>query len=264
MEPLYFVHLSDSHIGPTADYARHGQVALPCSQKAVALINQLPTRPDFVIHTGDVVTNPSTAAYQMAAETFARLEVPVYYVVGNHDRAQDIRRFLPMGEREPLSDNPDLLTYAFEVKGYRFVVVDGRAVDSLDPHGYFSDEQLEIMRRESRPEGPPLTFFGHFPLLPLNAPWMDGNMRVLNWMAGHLAMLPAGNRLRGYFHGHVHQNMQTTRDGLLYVSVASLFAQFMAWPADDDVRVDEQHPPGYNFVHLLPNQTIIHQHTFSR
>ena len=264
MEPLYFVHISDSHIGPTADYARHGHLALPCAQKAVQLINQLPTRPDFVIHTGDVVTHPSPAAYHLAAETIAGLEVPIYYAVGNHDRAQDIRHFLAMGPKTDLSHNPELLTYAFEVKGYRFLVVDARGPEPIDPHGIFSEEQLAILGDESRPEGPPLTVFGHFPLLPMNAPWMDGNMRVLNWMAGHRAMIPAGARLRGYFHGHILQNMQTSRDGLLYVSVASLFAQFMAWPADNDVRSDGQHPPGYNFVHLLPEQTIIHQHTFTR
>lgn len=264
MEPLYFVHISDSHIGPTPDYARHGYLALPCTQKAIQLINQLPTRPDFVIHTGDVVTHPSPAAYRLAAETFARLEVPIYYAVGNHDRAQDIRHFLAMGPKEDLSNSPDLLTYAFERKGYRFVIVDARGPDHIDPHGIFSEEQLAILRDECRPDGPPLIVFGHFPLLPINAPWMDSNMRVLNWMAGHRAMIPAGARLRAYFHGHIHQNMQTSRDGLLYVSVASLFAQFAAWPADNDVNNDSQHPPGYNFVHLLPEQTIIHQHTFAR
>ncbi|MFZ0547616.1 MAG: metallophosphoesterase, partial [Candidatus Promineifilaceae bacterium] len=74
--PLYFVQISDTHIGPTADYSRDGHYSLPCAKRVVEVINTLPTRPDFVIHTGDVVTNPHPVSYQLAAETFAGLEVP--------------------------------------------------------------------------------------------------------------------------------------------------------------------------------------------
>jgi hypothetical protein len=93
---------------------------------------------------------------------------------------------------------------------------------------------------------------------------MDHNMLIQNGRQLHQTLLPARNRLRGVFHGHVHQAMQTIRDGILYVSVASVFAQFAAWPNDLVPHYDPQHDPGYNFVHLLAGQTIIHQHTFPR
>jgi 3',5'-cyclic-AMP phosphodiesterase len=96
-DPLYFAHISDTHIGPTADYNRHGHSPLPCARRLVEIINTLPTRPDFVVHTGDVVTDPDPLSYQVAAEVFAKLEVPIYYVTGNHDTSADIRRHLPMG-----------------------------------------------------------------------------------------------------------------------------------------------------------------------
>src|SRR5690606_26137193 len=132
----------------------------------------------------------------------------------------------------------------------------------IDPHGILSEAQLEIVRQEARPEGPPLTVFVHFPAVPLNSTWMDEHMRLVNWQAFHEALRPAAPRLRAVFHGHVHQNMQTVRDGILYVSGASVFAQLVAWPHDQEAKEDPQHPPAYNFVHLLPEQTIIRQHTF--
>jgi Icc protein len=262
--PLYFVHISDTHIGPTADYSRHGHYPLPCARRLVEIINNLPTLPDFVVHTGDVVTEPHPVSYQIAAEVFAQLNMPIYYVNGNHDTAGDIRRYLPMGSRQYLSDDPNLLTYAFEQKGYRFLVVDARGPDEIDPHGLLSPEQLNIVRREAQPAGAPLVVFVHYPVTPLNAPWMDGNMLILNGEELHQALRPAAGRLRGVFHGHVHQPMQIGRDGILYVSVASAFSQFAAWPADTIGRFDPDHLPGYSFVHLLPDQTIIHQHTFPR
>jgi len=93
---------------------------------------------------------------------------------------------------------------------------------------------------------------------------MDKNMLIVNGESLHQALRPAAGRLRGLFHGHVHQHMQTIRDGIVYVSVASVFSQFSAWPDDADVRHDPDHQPGFNFVHLLPEQTIVHQHTFPR
>lgn len=263
-ETVYFVHISDTHFGPTADYGRNGFIPYPCAQKLVDLINHLPTKPDFVIHTGDVATHPTPEAYTLAAETFARLTVPIYYVVGNHDTARHIHHLLPMGPKVDLSDSLDVLSYAFEVKGHRFLVLDGRGPDEIDPHGLFSEAQLELARREATPDGPPLTIFMHYPLHPLNSPWMDQNALALNGAVMHQALLPARERLRGVFYGHIHQAMQTLRDGILYVAGASAFAQFTAWPTDQEPYSDADYPPGYSFVHLLPEQTIIRQHGFLR
>jgi Icc protein len=235
----------------------------------VELLNNLSVKPEFVIHTGDVVTEPDPRSYRLAAELFARLELPIYYVNGNHDTAAEIKQYLPMAAHEPFCGDPDSLSYSFNLKGERFLVLDGRAPDELDPHGILSDSQLEWLRREAVGEGPmadglPLTVFLHFPVVPMNAIWMDANMRLLNWEAVHEALRPAVNRLRGVFHGHVHQSMQTVRDGVGYTAVASSFAQFTAWPTDAQPHIDHAQPPGYNFVHLLPEQTIVRPCWFER
>lgn len=262
--PVYFVHISDTHIGPTADYSRHGHNSLSCARRVVEVINALPTRPDFVIHTGDVVTNPHPNSYRLAAETFAQLEAPVYYVNGNHDRAADIRQYLPMGPKIDAGADPSRLSYTFEVKGRRFLVLDARGPDEIDPEGLLPDSQLELLAQEAVPDGPPLAVFVHFPALPLNSPWMDRNMLIRNGEAMHRALLSARSRLVGVFHGHIHQPLQIVRDGILYVSVASVFSQFRAWPGSIEPHYDPDHDPGYNFIHLLAGQTIIHQHTFPR
>jgi Icc protein len=230
----------------------------------VQIINDLPQKPDFVIHTGDVVTDPDPFAYQLAAETFSLLNATIYYVNGNHDRATDIDRYLSMGTKEDAAIDPDRLSYTFEVKGYRFLVLDAKGPESMDPQGLLPDSQLELVARESQSDGPPLVVFVHFPVVPLNSIWMDNNMLIANGGDLHRALLPARNWLRGVFYGHVHQHMQTIRDGIQYFSVASVFSQFGAWPQDITTFYDLNHPPGYAFVHLTPKQTIVHQHTFPR
>lgn len=259
-EPVYFVHISDTHIGPTKGYERHGFVSYTCTEKLVEIINRLPQKPDFVIHTGDVVTDPHPDSNRLAADLLGQIEPPIYYTVGNHDTAAALRHY-PMGPKTDL--HPTELVYRFEVKGERFLVLDGRAPDELDPHGLISDEQLEIVAAECGPDGPPLTIFLHFPLWPLNSPWFDENATVINGAELHSLFKKAGSRLRGVFHGHVHQPMQTVRDGILYTCVASAFAQFSAWPNLPEPTFPDD-PPGYSFVHLLPDQMIVHQHTFDR
>lgn len=264
VEGVYFVHISDTHIGMTEEFERHGHAALPCAREVVNIINSMPVRPHFVVHTGDVVADPQPSAYRIAAETFAALEVPIYYATGNHDTAAYIREYLPMGPHTSAGPDPYRLSYTFEVEGFRFLVLDARGPEEIDPHGLLPDSQLELVAQEAISDGPPLAVFIHYPVLPLNSIWMDDNMLILNGESLHRALLPAHERLRGVFSGHVHQNMQTTKDGIQYYSVASVFSQFTAWPYDEDVRFDPQHQPGYSFVHLLPGQTIVHQHTFPR
>jgi Icc protein len=264
MKPVYFVHISDSHIGPTEAYSRHGIVSLPSSRRVVALINELPQRPAFVIHTGDVTTDPTVEAYQLARAVFADLQVPIYYVNGNHDTAALIRQFLPQGPLSWADEGTGRLTYTFEVERERFLVLDGRGPDHIDPQGRLSPVELDLLARECVAQGPPLTVFVHFPLLRPGAAWLDAHMLLQNGEAAHALLCLAGKRLRAVFHGHIHQPLQTLRDGVAYVSAPSLVAQFTSWPQDDPPGIDRALPPGFGFVHLLPEHTVVRFHTFPR
>lgn len=258
--PVTFVQISDTHFGPSPGYARHGKVSLPAAQRLVDTINALPVPPDFIIHTGDVVTAPSPAAYALAAETLGGLQAPVYYVCGNHDDPADMGTYLDMAPRENLLQDSSALVYAFEVRGVRFLVFDTHGPAEIDPQGIFPAAQMTLLQAEAQPDGPPLVLFWHHPLLPLDSPWMDRNMLVRDGEAVHQALLPARERVRGVFYGHVHQSLQTVRDGILYVAVASTFAQFSSWPTDETVGYVGEEGPAYNFVRVWPQQLMIRQH----
>ncbi len=261
-ETVYFVQISDTHFGPTPGYARHGAIPLPAGQRLVDRINQLPFQPDFVVHTGDITANPHPAAYELAKEALGGLHVPVYYVRGNHDAAADIKASMEMGAHEALSAGDDRLVYRFEMKDHRFLVLDSFGPPETDPQGFLTEEQMTFLREETAGDGPPLVIFMHHPVLPMDSPWMDANMLMMNGEAVHKALLPARDRLRGVFLGHVHQSMQTMRDGILYVAAASSFTQFSSWPSDVNVGHVEDEGPGFNFVRLMGRQMMVRQHRF--
>ena len=262
--PLYFVHISDTHFGTDRNFIRHGHKTWPCARDLVKRINSLPCRPDFVVHTGDVASKPVPAAYALAAETLGELKMPIYYVTGNHDTALGIKRHLSSGPCELLSNDENLLSYRFDKGGYRFLIIDARAPDEMDPHGLLSELQLSIIHDEIHTGSLPLLLFLHFSVLPINSTWFDKNMLIVNGSKLHEELLYARDRVKGVFHGHLHFPRVTSCDGILYSSVASSFANFSAWPGEPELQGDES-LPGFNFVQLMPTgEMIIHNHTIPR
>ncbi len=261
---LRFVHISDTHIGPSKEFELFGIQTYPCARTMVESINALPVRPDFVMHTGDIVAGPDPASYGLAAEIFGALHPPIYFVTGNHDRSEEIRRFLPSGPKKDLSADKHVLSYEFLAKGFRCVTLDARGPDEIDPHGVLPQSQLDLVRKIAQPSGPPLVIFEHFPPLPLDSLWFDRDMLLLNGGEFHRLLLPARSRLRGVFLGHVHRGMQVIADGIVYSAVPSAFCQFNAWPEDVEPRFDILHPPSFNFVTMTQSHTIIKEYSVPR
>jgi Icc protein len=261
---LRFVHISDTHIGPDRGFELYGARTFQSATDLVAAIQQLPFEPDFVLHTGDIVASPHPECYMLAREVFSGLAPPVYFVTGNHDCATDIHRFLHQGPCDHATEKKEILSYTFSRNGFQFLTLDARGPDHIDPHGILSQEQLSLARDTCIPAGGPLSVFIHFPALPLDSAWLNSNMLLLNGADFHRTLLPARDRLRGVFFGHVHRGMQVMADGILYSSVGSSFRQFTSWPDSSKVEFDQVHPPCFNVVTLTPSQTTVKEHTISR
>ena len=263
MPPLLsFVHITDSHI--TSDGAPlHGVDSVPNLRRAVRLINDFPTPPDFVLHTGDVSHDRGEPSYEQAQAILAELRVPIYYARGNHDDPALLRKYLDA----PLSADGALtapLDYTFEVKGERFLVLDGCWEHVRDPLGWLSDEQLARVRAEATPQGPPLTVVLHYPPFEMGSLWLDANMILTNGAALHEALLPARERLRAVFCGHLHRSSQIVRDGITYISAPSVAPAYAWQPWDDDPRPDLTMPPAYSTVHYFADRVVVQQYTFAR
>ena len=83
--PMLVAHVSDLHIVATPELC-YGQVdTRACLARAIARLNSLVPRPDLVVLTGDLVDEPSTAAYSCLSEMLGDLELPFVLLPGNHD-----------------------------------------------------------------------------------------------------------------------------------------------------------------------------------
>jgi Icc protein len=256
---LNFIHISDTHLNPdptyTGTYADYS--SLEGTRALVEQVNALPFTPDFVLHTGDVVYDPLPEAYEIAAEVLGGIKYPTYYLAGNHDHAPTLQRAL-MGRREVIAP----LYYEFEVNGVQIICLDSNGPVEV-PRGYVTAEQLASLEGlcSAQDERPLMVAVHHNPV-PVGIAWLDEFMAVQNGEDLHRALLPARQRMRGVFFGHVHQNIEMYRDGILYSSVLSSWCQFHAWPGMPDTTPDLHADPGFNHVMITRDQTFIRRYRF--
>ena len=257
---LTFVHISDTHIPADADYkTTYATLAPhPAAVELVKQINTLPIDPAFVLHTGDVAYDPYPKAYAACREILGEIKYPVHYVAGNHDASAALQNALVQRGAIDLQ-----LHYEFEVNGVQIVIADSNG-PTEPPAGYMTDHQLAWLREKCSADDPrPLVIATHHNPVPVSIPWLDHYMGIQNGDAFHDAILPARDRIRGVFFGHVHQNLAIHRNGILYASTVSPWTQFHAWPGQTDTIHDPTLQPGFNVVTIYDNQTLIRRHHYS-
>jgi 3',5'-cyclic AMP phosphodiesterase CpdA len=112
-QSFYFVQLTDTH-WPDADHYQR-------TEKVVDAVNNLPMQIAFAIHTGDITMNRITDANvtKPGIEILNRLQMPLYYIPGNHDiLADDVAR--TQAAYEKLFGD---VNYTFEYNGVIFIML---------------------------------------------------------------------------------------------------------------------------------------------
>jgi 3',5'-cyclic-AMP phosphodiesterase len=260
-----FAHVSDTHLHTDPNYTQPYASYTPLvgMQGLMKALAALPFRPDFVLHTGDITYDPDPAVYEYARDELARLGLPIYYVRGNHDSSADIQRIL-MG-RDEVEVMP-MLHYTFDVNGVQFVVLDSNDPTRVSvPAGFVSGDQLEWLEELCTADDPrPLVVAIHHNVIPSGAPWLDGYMRTANGEEVHRLLAKARDRLRGVFHGHIHQAIDQFRDGVLYSAAASPWCQFVGYPIPENTNITEDRVslPGFSIVAITEDSTFIRRHSF--
>ena len=244
---VHFVHVSDTHIHTDPNYGQEDlqHSALAGARELVRRLNALPFAPDFILHTGDVAADPLPGIYDAVRAVLGKCRHPIRYLAGNHDERGALR-----------------LDGEFEVNGVHFVCIDSNG-PAEPPRGFVTEAELSRLRRICESDDlRPLVIATHHNVLPIGSPWYDEFMRMTNGEDFHRALLPARHRIRGVFFGHVHQDIDTYRDGILYAGVPSSWCQFHAWPGQPLTVHDREAQPGFSVVTISKDQTTIRRHRF--
>jgi 3',5'-cyclic AMP phosphodiesterase CpdA len=175
-------------------------------RRAVAAANRLGV--DFVVMGGDMVDSPASEPQREALlQITAGLEVPMHWVPGNHDAADDtvvpstgsLRRYRS-------TFGPD--HYSFEHDGVTFIVANSVIWQQPQLVGDEWDSQfaeLEAALRAARGSRH-IVVFGHHPLFTAEANESDDYWNIPVVRRRPILDLFAVHQVRAYFCGHWHRN----------------------------------------------------------
>jgi len=194
------------------------------------------TRPDLVVASGDLVHDGSQAGYLRMADSLAELGVPVYCMPGNHDEKQRLRDLLAC---ERHSGVPVCLQGVVEWGDWKLILVD--TVVTGEKSGRISSRELRRVKNElESPGADHVMLFLHHQPVPVGSVWLD-TMQVEN-ADDFFDLVHRHDNIRGISWGHVHQDFEEVRNGVLYTGTPSTCIQFARGSVD--FAIDEI-PPGW-------------------
>lgn len=177
-------------------------------QRAVAHLNALDPRPDFVWITGDLVDQGSAAEYAHLRELLAPLRIPWALMPGNHDDRATLRQ--SFADQPYLPKNGEFLQYALDDLPVRLL-----ALDTLIPGesgGRLCQARLDWLsdRLEERPDRPTVVAMHHPPFLTGLTEMDSINCNNSAALGALVAQHPQIERI---LCGHVHRPMVVRWNG---------------------------------------------------
>ncbi|QJD85458.1 metallophosphoesterase family protein [Cohnella herbarum] len=250
MEPIMFVHLTDTHINVPG---KNPLFAIDAGAKLRAMfaeIGNLSQKPAFVIISGDLTQDGDVEDYkylrQIIAEEQAALDVPVHVALGNHDS----RPFFREGY---LGDEPseESYYYTFMEQGLRVAVLNTQIPG--EHAGRLDEEQLAWLAQELTVPAPAGTIVVlHHPVVPTPSALMDSHLLA---NPNDLAEAIADTDVIGLLSGHIHFNSIGLFHGI--PSAAGTGVAFGLDPTSTDSMkfIDNS---GYNLVLAKGGQMLVH------
>jgi 3',5'-cyclic-AMP phosphodiesterase len=211
--PFTFLQISDSHIGFNKDPNPDARVTY---REAVAKIAALPTRPDFIIHTGDITQLSKPSEFDDADQILKAAGLDAFHTPGEHDMLDDGRgqAYLDRYGKGSLGDG----WYSFDHSGVHFVALVNVRNLKAGGMGSLGADQLDWLKKDlaGRASSQPVVVFAHMPMWAAYQPWGWGTDDADQAMA-LLARFGSVTVLGG----HIHQVMRKVEGNVAFHTARS-------------------------------------------
>ena len=208
-----FLQMSDSHIG--FDKAANPD-ALATLREAVGKVKAMPTKPSFIVHTGDITHLSKPAEFDNADKVFGETGVQIHWVPGEHDIIDEERGKAYLERYGKGSKGAGW--YSFDDHGVHFIGL----VNVVDLKGgglgNLGAEQLAWLDADlkGKSDSTPIVVFAHIPLQVVYEKWgwgTEDGMRALDLLKrfGSVTVL----------NGHIHQLVQKVEGNMTFHTAMS-------------------------------------------
>jgi len=197
---------------------------------------------DRVLLTGDLVHDESPAGYAYLQHRISELGAPCNSLPGNHDSPGLMAGSLDGG---PISVAPAVRCGAWNLI---FLTSAQPGADA----GHLDDGQLHLLETAlaAHPRSHALVCLHHQPV-PVGSTWLD--TMALDNPDDFFAVIDRHPQVRGILWGHIHQEYEARRNGVLLMGSPSTCVQFL--PTSAGFALDAL-TPGFRWLELSPDGHI--------
>ena len=248
LDVVRLVQVTDSHIFADPEGCLLGLNTRVSFEAVCARVAQEEWRPDALLATGDLAQDASPEAYKYLADHFHQMNIPSYWIAGNHDNPDAMEMYLSNGR---VSSAKHLLLGHWQV-----IMLDSSVVGKV--HGHLDDSQLDFLQKSlARYKDKHSLVVLHHQPVDIGSHWLD-NIGLKNNQAFN-QIISQHNNVKGVLWGHVHQEYDKIHDGVNWIASPSSCVQFM--PKSQDFAADTK-APGYRYINLYSDgriESVVHR-----
>lgn len=241
VSPLRVAQITDTHLFAELDRDWKGIPTARTLQVILDRLQQIQPPPDILLLTGDLSQDETPESYQNLVSCIAPLEIPAYWIPGNHDNIPIMTEIL---NRPPFSPEK-----SFRLGNWQFLLL-STVAPGCDG-GRLSPESLQWLDSQLQQTGdrPVIIALHHHPL-PIECEIMDGMM--LQNASEFLAIVDRYPQIKIVLCGHIHQEFHQQRNGVFYLGTPSTCLQLL--PKSHPIVIDKI-PPGFRLLDLASDGT---------
>ncbi len=239
---LKVIQITDMHIMPNAGDALLGIATEKYFRKVLEHAEQHHPDTHLMLLTGDIAQTPVETSYQNVFAMLSEVQTPCRCLPGNHDDPALMQKIFNTAQ---INCNP-----IFESEHWQFIFLNSQKPKSAG--GHLAEEELALLNKQLNLKKEVQTaIFMHHHILPTDSRWMD-TMQVENH-EHFIELIVPHKQVKTVVCGHIHQEMEKTQDGILYLGTPSSCFQFK--PLQVEFALDDK-PPGYRVLEFHDDGAI--------
>ncbi len=205
---MIIAQISDTHIflPSNNNEQRISEKRIHNLKECVKGIKSLTTKPDVILHTGDVTHNGKIEEYKIVHDILEDLKIPIFYTPGNKDNKKNLYKIFKQNCNFDLKSN--FYIYLIKLPNLNLISMDTHCEDSNK--GELSSERLAIfssLLKKSK-NFPTAVFMHHPPFNVSKSSSVNVEFETEDLVFEFINILKAHKLLIGLFCGHIHRNFE--------------------------------------------------------
>jgi Icc protein len=240
---VHLVQITDTHLCESPGGTLLGMDTDNSLQLVINQVRQERGSPDVLLLTGDLSDHGSASAYRRVADYTQKLAEACYWLPGNHDSKEEMASVLAGSTR---------MSVEIRIAQWQIIMLDSQIPGQVG--GELGAEQLSLLdtalQQAAREGLTSLVCLHHHPI-EIGCAWLDE--QIVADAEAFFEVLDRHDGVRGVLWGHIHQQVDIERNGVILMGSPSTCVQFA--PKSERFKADDL-SPGYRWLDLRTDGSI--------